>query len=62
MVLQWGYNSLKGGEEMAQIKSYMTDEMKSDIEKYCNDRKISVSTFIKLAAYELFKKENYKRG
>lgn len=47
---------------MAQIKSYITPEMKLDIEKYCEERKISISVFIKLAAYELFKKENYKRG
>jgi hypothetical protein len=42
---------------MAQIKSYVSDEMKADIEKYCKERKISISTFIRLAAYELFTKE-----
>ena len=42
---------------MAQIKSYVSDEMKADIEKYCDKRKISISTFIRLATYELFKKE-----
>jgi len=42
---------------MAQIKSYVSDEMKADIEEYCKKRKISISTFIRLAAYELFKKE-----
>ena len=42
---------------MAQIKSYVSDDLKKEIEKYCEERNISISTFVKLAAYELFKKE-----
>ncbi len=43
---------------MAQIKSYLTDELKEKIEAYCEVRGISISTFIKLAAHELFEKED----
>ena len=42
---------------MAQIKSYVSDDLKEKIDKYCKERDISISAFIKLAAHELFKKE-----
>ena len=46
---------MKGGGKVAQIKAYVDDEMKADIKQYCEERKISESTFVKLAAYELMK-------
>lgn len=42
---------------MKRVTAYVEDELKEKIKKYCKDNYISESTFIKLAAQELFKKE-----
>lgn len=42
---------------MKRVTAYVEDELKEKIQKYCKKVGITESAFIKMAAYETFKKE-----